>query len=116
MRINAIWYPVAQWQAAKRFYGELLGLRQTQCSDEMGWAAYDDGSGLPLFLVRRPNRAGVPGGAVVTLECADLDETVARLKQAGVKVEWAGNEGDSVRTFSIYDPDGNLLELSDPVK
>ncbi|MDF2626691.1 MAG: Glyoxalase-like domain [Symbiobacteriaceae bacterium] len=116
MRINSMWYPIAQWLAAKRFYGELLGLTQTHCSDEMGWAAYDTGTGVPLFLVRKPNRAGVPGGAVVTFECENVDEVIARLKQAGVKVESSGAEGDSVRTFSIYDPDGNLLELSDPVK
>lgn len=111
MRINAIWYPVRQWAEAKRFYGELLGLKLTHCSDEAGWAAYDVG-GPPLFLVRKPERAGVPGGAAATLEPADLQATVERLKAAGVRVE----EGLQGRIFTVYDPDGNLLELSEPAK
>ena len=111
MRINAIWYPVRQWAEAKRFYGELLGLKLTQCNDEAGWAAFDVG-GPPLFLVRNPERAGVPGGAAATLEPADLPGKVAQLRAAGVRVE----EGLEGRIFTIFDPDGNLLELSAPVK
>ncbi|HYG60152.1 MAG TPA: VOC family protein [Symbiobacteriaceae bacterium] len=111
MRINAIWYPVARWDEAKRFYGELLGLRQSSCNDEMGWAVFDVGSDLPFFLVKRPDRAGVPGGAVATFACEHLDSMVDRLLDVGIDIKETTPPGDAVRIFSVQDPDGNLLEL-----
>ena len=111
MKMNAVWYPVSDWEAAKRFYGQTLGLRQTHVSDEQGWVAYATGP-VPLFLVRKPERAGIAGGAVVTLEVDDLEQVVSRLTAAGCQVE---AQGESSRIVTVYDPDGNMLEISLPV-
>ena len=53
--ISSIWYAVEDWERAKQFYNEILGLHLNACSDEAGWAAYHAGEGgLPFFLVRKP--------------------------------------------------------------
>jgi hypothetical protein len=41
----------------------------------------------PLFIVRRRDLAGQPGGAVVTFLHADLEELRDRLAPAGYRVE-----------------------------
>ena len=112
MKMNAVWYAVSRWEEAKRFYGELLALKQTFCNDEAGWVAYETGA-VPLFLVRKPERAGVPGGATVTLECPDLGAMEARLRAAGVRLE--DGSQPKIRLLVAYDPDGNTIELSTPV-
>lgn len=102
---------MARWQEAKRFYGEVLGLRQTHGNDEAGWAAYATGP-IPLFLVRKPERAGVAGGAVATLACADLEEVRVRLAEAGAKVVDNFDRPDLVPMLTTYDPDGNMIEIA----
>jgi predicted enzyme related to lactoylglutathione lyase len=115
VRMNAIWYPIRDWEAAKRFYGETLGLKQTQVSDEQGWAAYAVAGGPPFFLVRKPERAGVPGGAVITFEVDDLAATREQLLRADVRIDGATQEGTVFRVITAYDPDGNMVEISQAV-
>lgn len=116
MRINAVWYPVRNWQAAKHFYGELLGLKLNHCNDDMGWAAYGTENGVPIFLVRKPEMAGRGGGATVTLETADFEGLIERLRKVGVKIDDDQPETDTVQLVTAYDPDGNAVEISKPVQ
>lgn len=109
MRISAIWYPVSQWDRAKAFYHEVLGLKLTHCNDEGGWAAFATG-GLPLFLVRRPDLAGQGGGAVVTFDCLDLEALHDRVAQAGCRVDDVLHHSGDLLIMTFYDPDGNRLE------
>ena len=111
MRMTAVWYPVRDWEAAKRFYREVLGLAQTNSNDEAGWAAYATG-GPPLFLVRRPELAGLPGGAVVTFQATDLEELRDRLAASGVEVEDLLQYTGNLVIMTFYDPDGNRLEAA----
>ena len=112
MRIASIWIPVDQWQAARRFYGEVLGLHQTECDDGIGRAVYAMDGGPQLILLRRPDRAGRNGGAVVRLECASVEELRSRLSRAGARVEAHVQESLTARVLTFYDPDGNCLEAT----
>ena len=38
--INVVWYNVTDWERAKRFYGETLGLPVAMQIDEAGWVEY----------------------------------------------------------------------------
>jgi aminoglycoside 6'-N-acetyltransferase I len=112
MRISAIWYPVSRWPEARQFYAGVLGLTETHCDDEAGSVAFATEGGPPLFLVRRPERAGIPGGVVVTLDCPDLPALRDRLLQSGARIDEKAQEGEGVRILTFYDPDGNCLEAS----
>ena len=115
MRLAAVWYAVDRWTEAKRFYGETLDLTMSACSDQAGWAAYTADDGLPIFLVRRPELAGLGGGATVTFEHPDLDELRERLLDAGADVDETLAQGDAVQILTFFDPDGNRLEASQKI-
>jgi catechol 2,3-dioxygenase-like lactoylglutathione lyase family enzyme len=110
MKIAAVRYPVDQWQAAKRFYGEVLGLALVSSDDGIGRATYTTDGGPPLELVRHPVRAGAGGGATVSLACPDIEALRARLLEAGARVEPELLESRSARILTFYDPDGNPIE------
>ncbi|MCC6191611.1 MAG: VOC family protein [Anaerolineales bacterium] len=115
MRISAVWYPVSQWEAAKTFYGEVLGLTLAQVNDTAGWAAYAT-DGPPLFLVRRRDLAGGTGGAVVTFECPDLEALHDRVIAAGGRVEEVLQNSGNLLIMTFYDPDGNRLEAAQVIE
>ena len=110
IKLGAVWYPVSQWDAAKTFYGEVLGLNETQVNDELGWAAYGAGS-LPLFIIRRPELVA-GGGAVVTFRVPDLEALHDRLVSSGAQVEEQLQLSGNLLIMTFYDPDGNRLEAA----
>ena len=110
IRLAAVWYPVSQWDAAKAFYGEILGLEVTQVNDDLGWAAYNSGS-LPLFIIRRPELVA-GGGAVATFRVADLEALHDRLVSSGAQVDEQLQLSGNLLIMTFYDPDGNRLEAA----
>ena len=111
-----------------RFYEDVVGLRlEHEPSDEWAWFWAGE-PGVPqrialhrgslLFEEHSPHPEGHRFGTVhFALEIARdrLDETVNRVKAAGVDVygptdfEWM-----KARSYYFYDPDGNLLEFWSP--
>lgn len=113
--ISSVWYPVKEWEPAKRFYSEALGLSAIARNDETGWAAFSAGEASPpVFLVRKPAAEG-RGGAVVTFDVTDAEAMLERIGAFGAKVDAHIQEGDAVRIYTVYDPDGNAVELSETV-
>ena len=110
IKLAAVWYPVSQWEAAKAFYGEILGLEVTQVNDDLGWAAYNSGS-LPLFIIRRPELVA-GGGAVATFRVADLEALHDRLVSSGAQVDEQLQLSGNLLIMTFYDPDGNRLEAA----
>ena len=110
MKLAAVWYPVSQWDEAKAFYGEVLGLEETQVNDELGWAAYNSGS-LPLFIIRRPELVA-GGGAVATFRVDDLEALHDRLVTSGAQVDEQLQLSGNLLIMTFYDPDGNRLEAA----
>jgi predicted enzyme related to lactoylglutathione lyase len=115
MRIASVWLPVEQWQAAKRFYAELLGLEMTACDDGTGRATFATGGGPTIVVARMPERSAQAGGAVVRLECESVDALKLRLSEAGMRVEPHILESRTSRVLRFYDPDGNCLEAVERV-
>jgi catechol 2,3-dioxygenase-like lactoylglutathione lyase family enzyme len=107
---------------AKRFYGEVLGLRLV--SEEPPFALVFDANGIMLRLgmaKELPARTGT----VLGWQVPDIIATVRELGQIGVKFErfdqfphmkqdelgiWTTPTGSKVAWFK--DPDGNLLSVS----
>jgi predicted enzyme related to lactoylglutathione lyase len=110
IKLAAVWYPVSQWDAAKAFYGEVLGLEESQVNDELGWAAYNSGS-LPLFIIRRPELVA-GGGAVATFRVDDVEALYDRLVTSGAQVDEQLQMSGNLLIMTFYDPDGNRLEAA----
>jgi predicted enzyme related to lactoylglutathione lyase len=112
--VSSICHMVSDWERAKRFYGEALGLTLVSCSDETGWAAYSVGDqGPPFFLVRQPEVAGKGGNVILGFSVSQAAELLVRLQAAGGTLSETVQEGPDVRIFTVYDPDGNAFELSE---
>ena len=118
-------FPVDDLDAARAFYGGVLGCTEGRCSDH--WIDYDL-YGHQIVAHLAPGRAGkqasnaVDGDEVpvphfgVVLAMDDFDALAAQLKAAGVKfiiephIRFAGLPGEQATMFFL-DPSGNALEF-----
>jgi len=111
--LNVVWYYVSNWERAKRFYGETLGLPVAFVDEKGGWIEY--GHALPHLAINRwDNPAGMPvnGGAVAVLTCPDVRATIERLRTKGVRCDEVEEIPGMVILGTFYDPDGNRLQLA----
>lgn len=107
-------YPVTDFEKARRFYGGILGLKETLTYDhegELGWLEYDL-AGQTLALAKasdqwKPN----PNGGGVCMEVEDLDAAMAYLRANSVKIALDIQDYPICRLALIADPDGNTLAL-----
>ena len=101
--------PVADLQTAWRWYEELAGRAPDLIPNdrEAAWRFTDTGW---LYIVADPERAG---RALVTLLVDDLDAWVERL---GISTEEIEEIPGAVRRTTLVDPDGNRVQLGQPLR
>lgn len=110
-------------EAGIRFYGELLGLRETFRTPRNGVPehveyAVGDGFTVGLGTIEAARRVhgvqatpGTPAMALV-LWTEDVDRAFKHLVAAGVPVVQPPHDtGNSNRNALVRDPDGNLVEI-----
>ena len=110
---------VSDLAKGKEFYGETLGLKQTD--ENPGGVTYTCGKGR-LFVYQAPT-AGSNQGTSATWEVNDIEGLVEELKTKGIIFEHfdmpgAAREGDvhvweGMKAAWFKDPDGNTLGLSE---
>jgi predicted enzyme related to lactoylglutathione lyase len=113
--IAFVFHPTADVARARRFYERLLGLKighQIEFAPGLWWIEYDV-AGVALAV---SNAAGDPHAAIqpvscVTLEVADLDDTLAQLRAAGITISQEVMEFPPCRMFAAKDPDGNEIRF-----
>lgn len=96
--------------AARRFYGEVLGLDILM---DMGWIA-TYGSGETMTVQMSVMEEGGSGTPVpdLSIEVDDLDAALAGMKRAGFAVEYGpAEEPWGVRRFYVRDPFGKLVNI-----
>lgn len=112
-----------------RFYTEVLGLDfHLPYAPEEEWAAIDLGN-LTLYLFKSeagehaPRRTAVnaenaPGYDSVAFEVDDLDEAEAALEGqvewVDARIEWQHPGGAWYRYRPFFDPDGNMVYITEP--
>ncbi|MEO3435609.1 VOC family protein [Inquilinus sp. CAU 1745] len=97
-------------EAARRFYGELLGLDLLM---DFGWiATYGSGETMSVQLsVMSEGGSGTPVPDL-SVEVDDLDAALDRMKAAGVPLEYGpAEEPWGVRRFYVRDPFGRLVNI-----
>ncbi len=105
---------VADWNAARDWYREKLGLEEGFVVEEGGWAefAVPGGAILGLNALNGEPHPG-PGGTTLTLGVKNLDEARAALEAAGVQFLGDTEEMPGmVRLATFQDPDGNVMMLA----
>jgi predicted enzyme related to lactoylglutathione lyase len=105
--IAFLFHAVADLPRARDFYGKVLGLETSmnvEFQPGMAWIEYDVG-GVALAVSNSHPPTGT-GGASLALEVADLDQTLAAVKEAGVAVTIEPLDFAPCRMFGINSPDG----------
>jgi predicted enzyme related to lactoylglutathione lyase len=95
-------------EAARRFYGGVLGLTEQPKPEAMratGGVWFEEGLHLGVERPFAPARKAHPGFAV-----DDLDAVAARITTAGGAVVW-DERWPGMRRFHTADPFGNRVEL-----
>jgi predicted enzyme related to lactoylglutathione lyase len=105
-------YPVKDWQRARAFYGETLGLRMGSNAPNGDWTEYDlpGGGCLALYATQDLQPSDKAGGSVA-LEVEDLDALIAELKGKGVVFQQELIHSPVCRMSIILDSEGNAIIL-----
>lgn len=109
-------------EAGMRFYGELLGFRETFRTPKQGVPTHVEltlnGFGLGLGTVEAAKRVhgvdAAPGSPAMVLVVwtEDVDTAFERLRSAGVPVVQSPHDtSNNNRNALVRDPDGNLVEV-----
>lgn len=118
-KIDIVAYTVSDWQRAKKFYGDTLGLPVAEFyGDEVGWMEFGPKEGTHLSINLWAGDDPMPaksGGAIVVFMVADADATVKELRARGVKCNEPETIPGMVRWASFFDPDGNELQIASSV-
>ncbi len=116
MQLIVAWYSVSDFERAKKFYGDVLGLNKT--FEMHFWAEFAHAEGaasIGLNGAPRGENAPQPGGdsgATVVLRVDDIEKKQRELASRGVRFEGKLEEVPGVvRIATFGDPDGNRLQL-----
>ncbi|HEX9074807.1 MAG TPA: VOC family protein, partial [Anaerolineae bacterium] len=88
---NIISYHVTNWQKAKKFYGETLGLPVAAfISDDVGWMEFGEKDSVHLAISQWRGPEPVPpkdGGGLAIFSVEDAFKAVEELRRRGVKAD-----------------------------
>jgi predicted enzyme related to lactoylglutathione lyase len=106
-KIAFIGHRVQDMARARKFYGELLGLKQTAAYEDK-WCEFDTPDGKTIGLDTFSPEGTPP---YLSLETDDIEAEVARLKGAGVEVLMDVQDNKVCKMAIIKDSEGNGLML-----
>jgi hypothetical protein len=127
LAIDHVALPVDDAAAARRFYGEVLGLALVEALSGDDWDGspwlmmiYADADGRQLALCAhrgyRHGKERVPTDArhyaLATAAADELEEWKRRLREAGV--DFREEDHGAQRSIYFADPSGNTLEITTP--
>ena len=111
MTVNVVSLDVTDWEAAKKWYRDVLEWPVAFSSDEAGWEEYG-AEGQAHVSISRSDHASVPhGGTTLVLSVEDAHAVTAALKKKGVKCDDVITIPGMVTYGTFYDPFGNRLQF-----
>jgi predicted enzyme related to lactoylglutathione lyase len=112
MKVMVSWFSVNDFEGAKKFYGNVLGLKKTFEAQE--WAEFAGAAGEESIGVAINPHAGKEPGATIVLQVEDIERERQRLETAGVKFEGKIEEVPGIVKLTTFrDPSGNRLQLAE---
>ena len=115
--VNVVSLYVSDWEAAKKFYGEVLDWPVAWASDEMGWVEYGRDNEAHVSINRWQDHDGhakppAIGGTMLVLSVDDAMKTAEALRAKGVKCDDVMVIPGVVAYGSFYDPEGNKIQFA----
>lgn len=114
--INVVSVSVPELDAARAFYGAVLGLGDPVYDlPEAGWIEWSTGAPGGNLAVTRAEPGWTPStGTTVVLNTDDCHAACAELRARGVRCDDPVVFPGYVTFFSFYDPFGNRLQMCSP--
>jgi catechol 2,3-dioxygenase-like lactoylglutathione lyase family enzyme len=106
-----IWYRVRDLDAARAFYGNLLGFSETFVDEGERWASLDRGTTQIALSEGEPQSEDE--GGVATVDVDDVKAERERLERAQVEVGTVLELHGAMRLLDVFDPDGNRIQLAE---
>ncbi len=117
-KLGVVSYNVSDWQRAKKFYAETLGLPVAAfITDEVGWMEFGEKEDVHLAIMLWRGPGPLPkgdGGAIAVFEVDDAYVAVAELRKLGVRCGDVIAVPQMVTYADLFDPDGNRLQVAGP--
>lgn len=108
---SIVFFPVADLEAASRFYADILGLPLEL--DQGGIRIYRAAGGGYLGICRNDNPPLADDRLILTFVTAEVDDWYERLVAAGVSTDGPPRENPRYRIYHFFarDPDGYRIEV-----
>ena len=117
--ISVVSYHVKDWEAASRFYKEILEWPVAYESEEMGWIEFGGEGEAHIAISRWDSEEPIPpyiGGATAVLSVDDAVTTTEALRARGIRCDDAVTIPGVICFGSFYDPEGNRIQFASEPK
>jgi predicted enzyme related to lactoylglutathione lyase len=106
-----VWYLVTDFDRGLDFYKRLLGFDATYVDWDQRWAKLERGSMRIAIAEGEPN----PDGGVAAVDVDDVKAEAERLRRESAKVGVVLDLAGQMRLVDVFDPDGNRIQLTQPL-
>jgi catechol 2,3-dioxygenase-like lactoylglutathione lyase family enzyme len=106
--VTPVWYHVRDLDAARAFYKDKLGFKETFVDEDGTW----------VKLVRNGMEVGLAqgepqdDGGVAHVDVEDVKAAAEELRQAGVEIGVIFELHGAMRLLDVFDPDGNRIQFA----
>jgi catechol 2,3-dioxygenase-like lactoylglutathione lyase family enzyme len=107
-----VWYLVRDFDEARDFYKRVLGFDETFVDWDDKWAKLHHGDMRIAIAEGEPN----PEGGVATVDVEDVKAEAERLRNEAVNVGVVLELAGQMRLVDVFDPDGNRIQLAQPLE
>ena len=113
-QFDLVWFPVVDFDKAKEFYQNDLGFDLVLEDTNTSWAEFQVSPGAKIAIHGVKATNANPVGALV-LEVESLEKSELHLQGKGIKLFDKEEIPGLVKLASFTDPDGNVIQLSQPL-
>jgi catechol 2,3-dioxygenase-like lactoylglutathione lyase family enzyme len=109
--VTRIWYQVRNLDEARAFYTGKLGFTETYAADD-GWAKLERGDMRIALAEGEPDA----DGPVASVDVEDVKAEAEKLRADQVEIGTVLELHEEIRVVDVFDPDGNRLQLVQPLR
>jgi catechol 2,3-dioxygenase-like lactoylglutathione lyase family enzyme len=109
--MTRVWYQVRNLDHARAFYTGKLGFKETYAADD-GWSKLERGDMRIAIAEGEP----AADGPVASIDVEDVRAEAERLRGEQVEIGTVLELHDEIRVVDVFDPDGNRLQLVQPLR
>ena len=115
--IGGIFFKSANQQQMRQWYAKHLGLEDSGHGAMLPWREADnpENEQMTVWTIFAGDSGYFPAPFMVNYIVDDMDALLERLEKAGVQIDPKRQDESYGRFAWIYDPDGNKIELWQPL-